>query len=263
MSFNFLRVSALCFCALFMFGVRPAFAQVEAGETEDRWQFAAQLYLWGASIGGETRSGTGISVELEDLLKNLEMVFMGSFEARKGKWLLLTDAIYLDLSGSETLTVSIPIGPGIPVTTSGRLDLASWVVHLAGGYNLLTNGKSTLDLIAGARYLDLDADVFLGLEGLGPGQSINFSVSESIWDGIVGVKGRVALGERWFLPYYLDIGAGDSDFTWQAAAGVSFQVAKWVDIGLVYRHLEWEFESGSLINDFDISGPAFGASFRF
>ncbi len=263
MSFNFFRVAALCFFALVLFAVRPAFAQVEAGETGDRWEFAAAVYLWGASIGGETTSGTGISVELEDLLKNLEMVFMGSFEARKGKWLLLTDAIYLDLSGSETLTVSIPIGPGIPVTTSGRLDLTSWVVHLAGGYNLLTNGKSTLDLIAGARYLDLDADVFLGLEGLGPGQSVSFSVSESIWDGIVGVKGRVALGERWFLPYYLDIGAGDSDFSWQALAGVSFQAAKWADIALAYRHLEWEFESGSLISNFDISGPVVGALFRF
>jgi len=262
-SSRLIRVAALCVFALVLSGIRPTAAQVEGTDTDNRWQFTAQLYLWGASIGGETRSGTGISVELEDLLNNLEMVFMGSFEARKGKWSLLTDVIYLDLSGSETLTVSIPIGPGIPVTTSGRLDLTSWVVHLAGGYNLLTSGKSVLDLIAGARYLDLDADVFLGLEGLGPAQSINFSVSESIWDGIVGVKGRVALGERWFLPYYLDIGAGDSDFSWQAAAGVSFQAARWADIGLVYRYLAWEFESGSLINDFDISGPAFGASFRF
>jgi len=262
-SSKFFQVSALCFSALILAGVRPAFAQVEDDKTEGGWQFAASVYLWGASIGGETRSGTGISVELEDLLSHLEMVFMGSFEARKGKWSLFTDAIYLDLSGSETITVSIPIGPGIPVTTSGSVDLASWILHLTGGYNLLTNGKSKLDLIAGARYLDLDADVFLGFESLGPGQSVNFSVSASVWDGIVGVKGRIALSDRWFLPYYLDIGAGDSDFTWQASAGVSFQAAKWADIRLVYRYLAWEFESGSLINDFDISGPALGAVFRF
>ncbi len=263
MSSKFLRVSALCFAALVLSGIKPAAAQVESSETDDRWQFAATVYLWGASIGGETRSGTGISVELEDLLDNLEMVFMGSFEARKGKWSLLTDVIYLDLSGDESITVSIPVGPGIPVTTDASLDLSSWVVHLTGGYNLLTNGKSKLDLIAGARYLDLDADVFLSLQSLGPGQSVNFSVSASVWDGIVGVKGRFALSDRWFLPYYVDIGAGDSDFTWQALAGVSFQAAKWADIALVYRHLEWEFESDSLINDFNVSGPAFGAVFRF
>ena len=133
MSSKFFQVSALCFSALILAGVRPAFAQVEDDKTEGGWQFAASVYLWGASIGGETRSGTGISVELEDLLSHLEMVFMGSFEARKGKWSLFTDAIYLDLSGSETITVSIPIGPGIPVTTSGSVDLASSVVHLAGG----------------------------------------------------------------------------------------------------------------------------------
>jgi opacity protein-like surface antigen len=262
-SSKFFQVSALCFSALILAGVRPAFAQVEDGKTEDGWQFAASVYLWGASISGETRSGTGISVELEDLLSHLEMVFMGSFEARKGKWSLLSDVIYLDLSGDKSVTVDIPIGPGIPVTTDASVDLTSWILHLAGGYNLLTNGKSRLDLIAGARYLDLDADVFLSLQSLGPGQSVNFSVSDSLWDGIVGVKGRFALSERWFLPYYFDIGAGDSDFTWQASAGVSFQAAKWADIGLVYRYLDWEFESDSLINDFNVSGPALGAVFRF
>ena len=120
-----------------------------------------------------------------------------------------------------------------------------------------------LDLIAGARYLDLDTVVVLSLQSLGPGQSVTLSESVSVWDGIVGVKGRLALGERWFLPYYFDIGAGDSDFTWQASAGVSFQAAQWADIALVYRHLDWEFESDSLINDFNVSGPALGALFRF
>ena len=32
-----------------------------------------------------------------------------------------------------------------------------------------------------------------------------------MWDGIVGVRGAVGLGDSgdWFLPYYLDIGAGN------------------------------------------------------
>ena len=37
------------------------------------------------------------------------------------------------------------------------------------------------------------------------------------WDVIFGVRGRFAFGSKkaLFVPYYLDMGVGDSDFTWQ------------------------------------------------
>lgn len=43
-------------------------------------------------------------------------------------------------------------------------------------------------------------------------------------DGIVGVKGRLALGSAsgWFVPHYADVGAGDSHLTWQAMAGIGY-----------------------------------------
>jgi hypothetical protein len=35
------------------------------------------------------------------------------------------------------------------------------------------------------------------------------------WDAIVGLKGRATFGEehRWFVPYYLDVGTGESSLT--------------------------------------------------
>ena len=56
------------------------------------------------------------------------------------------------------------------------------------------------------------------------------------------------------------------DFTWQAMTGVSFQAANWVDLSLVYRHLEWDLGpegSDGLIKNVNFSGPAFGAVFHF
>jgi hypothetical protein len=32
---------------------------------------------------------------------------------------------------------------------------------------------------------------------------------------VVGVKGQVRLDDRWYLPFYADVGTGDSDLTWQ------------------------------------------------
>jgi len=235
----------------------------QAGESDNQWQFGAAIYLWGADIGGETSNGTGVEVEFKDLLDNLEMAFMGSFEARKNKWLMFTDLIYLDVSAGQSSDFSIPVGPGIPVEATADLDLEGLVVHLAGGYNFYNENNSTVDLIGGLRYLDIDTEVFLGLESVGPGQSMTIEQGDTVWDAIVGVKGQLGLSERWFIPYYLDIGAGDSDFTWQATAGISFRAAKWADVALVYRHLEWDMGSGSLLNDISFSGPAFGAIFRW
>ncbi len=50
------------------------------------------------------------------------------------------------------------------------------------------------------------------------GRSGGSSNRINVWDGIVGVRGSVGLGASgdWFLPYYLDIGAGNySNWTWQ------------------------------------------------
>ncbi len=250
---------ALCVGALMLV---PVQARAEEPGADDGWQFAASIYLWGMGIDGKTQSDTEVSVDFDDILDNLEMAFLGAFEARKGKWLLLVDTSYLDVGAEKTSNVTIPIGRGIDVSTGADLDLKGWVLQLAGGYNLLTKGGSNLDLVAGARYLDLQMDLALSSQAIQP-RYRTLSTSNSVWDGIVGVKGNIGLSKRWYLPYYLDIGAGESDFTWQAIGGVGFRAAKWVDVALVYRHLAWNFESDRVIDDISFSGPIIGAIFRF
>jgi hypothetical protein len=107
--------------------------------------------------------------------------------------------------------------------------------------------------------MDLDAS----LDALGPNRSGSLSESGSVWDGIVGVTGNISLSKRWYIPYYLDVGTGESDFTWQAIGGIGFRAAKWMDLALVYRYLAWNFDPDMVIDDLDFSGPAFGAIFRF
>jgi len=254
-------IAALCFT---VFAISPAFAQTDSSTTQDQWHFSGAIYLWGADMNGKTIRGSEVEVSFSDLLDNLEMAFMGAFSARKNKWLLLTDVIYLDLGTDKTADLSVPVGPiQVPVTTSVSVDVESWVLHFAGGYNLYSEGKTRLDLIGGARYLDLSMDMFLELQSLGPGQSRTVSESLTAWNGIVGLMGNASLGERWFLPYYIDIGAGESKFTWQATAGIGFRAGTVWDLALVYRHLEWDLDSTRVIDDINISGPTLGVIFRW
>ena len=242
----------------------PALAQNEAEAPRDEWQFAGSIYLWGADVGGTTMRGSEVEVGFSYLVDNLVLGFMGAFVARKNDWSLLADLIYLDLSANKSADVTIPIGGNLlPISTSVDLDLEGWIIHLAGGYNLYTEGRSRIDLIAGVRYLDLSTDIFLELQSLGPGQSRSISDSHTAWNGILGLKGTAALSERWFLPYYVDVGAGESKFTWQASAGLGFKAGNSWDIALVYRHLEWDLDSTLIVDDINFSGPTLGVVFRW
>ena len=258
------RTAATLLLLLLLLGAIPVLAQVESAESQDQWQYTGAIYLWGADVGGRTTNGSEVEVGFSDLVDNLEMAFMGAFAARKNDWSVLADLIYLDLNASKSADLSIPVGPiQIPATSGTNLDLKSLVLHFAGGYELHSESNSRVDLIGGVRYLDLDMDLFLELESLGPGQSRTVSESVTAWDGIIGLKGRSAIGEQWYFPYYLDIGAGQSDFTWQASAGVGFQAGNSWDVTLLYRHLEWDLDSTRIIDDVNFSGPVLGFVFRW
>jgi len=263
---NICRIFVLALCAGFMV-IAPV--QAEESSADNGWQFAAAVYLWGADIGGHSASGSEVDISFNDIFDNLNAGFMGTFEARKDKWLVLTDVVYLDVSADDKTKVTVPVGPGIgpgpvpvDITAKAEIDLKGRVFQLAGGYNLISDGPLMLDLLAGARYLDLDTDISVDLSALGRSRKFKASESGNVWDGIVGVKGNYNLNPRWSLPYYADIGTGQSDFTWQVAAGVSYHAAKWEDIAFVYRHLEWDI-GGDFVDELNFSGPALGAVFRF
>jgi len=256
-----LAVSILSFFMVGVLSVGSAAAQDGASESDNEWQYSAAVYLWGADIGGRTSTGSSVEVGFSDIVDNLEGAFMGAFEARKGKWSIFTDAIYLDVAASKDLS----IGPGPLLTSNVNLDLTGKVFHLTGGYNLLAEGQSRLDFIAGVRNLDLDTALVVTVDGPGPLEPppIVASAADNTVDLIVGLQGKIALSDRWFLPYYVDVGSGDSDSTWQARVGVGFRASGWVDLLFVYRHLEWSFDSNSLVDSLEFSGPMFGAIFRF
>lgn len=239
-------------------------ASTVCAQESDRWEHALAVYLWFADIRGTTQLGTDVEVDFSDLVDNLEMAFMGAYQARRGKWSLLGDAIYLDVGKSESFELSTPGPLPIVVPVDTDIDLEGWVVNLQAGYNLYSNDGSLTDFVFGARYLDLATETSIFFDTQLPPEGIERegSSSEKVWDGIVGIKGRAQLGERWYVPYYIDIGTGESDFTWQGMIGINFQAAKWADIALAYRHLEWQLDK-PLLDDISFGGPVLGVVFRF
>ena len=122
-----------------------------------------------------------------------------------------------------------------------------------------------LDAFAGARLLDATVTLAATLDSP-PGQiaAINGERSNDLADAVIGVKGKVSFGERdrWFVPFYVDVGAGDSDRTSQAATGIGFSTS-WGEVFGTYRYLDYDLKSDSAVADLELRGPAIGVSYRF
>jgi hypothetical protein len=256
---------------------------ISADIPPEQWQFSLTPYLWAPNVDGKVQytlpSGTGnsadIAVGADTYLSNLEFAFMFNAEARKERWSIFTDLAYVDFSSERSQVQSVDFGPAgrvgasLDTGTSSSLKGAIWT--LVGGYAVVDDPRTTLDVIAGFRYFGARAstDWQLSAAITAPGGAQTFprsgsiSQREDIWDGIIGVRGRVKLGSsNWSVPYYFDAGTGSSTLTWQAVAGIAYAFG-WGDIGLVYRHLQYNMKDGKLVEDMRLSGPAIGVAFRF
>ncbi len=58
------------------------------------------------------------------------------------------------------------------------------------------------------------------------------------------------------------MGTGDSDLTWQAAAGIAYGF-KWGEVSALWRYIDYDMKSGSAMQNVRFSGPMVGATFRW
>jgi len=246
---------------------------VGAESQETSWEFSLTPYAWLPHIDAALRyepPGTGgTPVSITDLLKHLNGALFLSGDARKGRWGLAADLVYCDFqkAGSDVTTV---VGPGgaseVPVNTGTTTSLTGYMVSLTGDYSLVRQPDTNFDILAGVRYTHIGTTLdwsFATAVGSLPARSGSAGQSVDLWDGIVGFRGNVRFGGgKWFVPYYLDAGAGTSKFTWQGMLGIGYAFG-WGDLLLAYRYLSFEQGENQPVEHFRLTGPALGATFHF
>jgi hypothetical protein len=257
-------------------------ARAQSVSPADQWTFSLTPYLWLPNVNGTLKysipPGAGGSPEVEagpnDYLQNLQAVIMISGEARRDRWSVFTDIIYLEFADQGSSVTAVDFGgslvsSSVNVATSSSFRGMAWT--LGTGYAIQTGQAVTLDVFGGLRYFGLEAStdwqLAAAITGPGGGQTFpragGISGRVDLWDGIVGVRGRVLLGSSdWSIPYYLDLGAGSSNVTWQGMLGVAYSF-KWGGVTLAYRNLYYDQKDDKLLQDLRFSGPALGVTFRF
>ncbi|HEX4674384.1 MAG TPA: hypothetical protein VH209_03595 [Steroidobacteraceae bacterium] len=266
-----------CIAALTMAATSGwAFAAVSApGDAGEQWQIGVGPYLWLPTVSGTLRftvpgGGADASSGPYNYLQNLRFLLMLQGEARKGDWSVFADAIYLNFGRHES---SVNATSGVLGTREIQQDVqtgfAGTLVQVGGGRTVVRQEWGYVDAIAGMRYLGVNEtlDASIGATvGSGPGANSDFHIAQrqNIYDGFAGLRGRAAITRdgAWYIPFYLDVGAGSSKFTWQALTGLAY-AAKRVDVSLLYRYLAFYGSGNQLVQTLRFSGPSVNVTFKF
>lgn len=74
------------------------------GVAAAEWEYELTPYVLGAGLGGDV-TVKGVTAEVDvgfsDLIENMELGFMGALQARKGRWAVHGDLIFLGLGATE------------------------------------------------------------------------------------------------------------------------------------------------------------------
>lgn len=273
-----------------LFGVLSLLVAVPASAAEaisaekmfdGQWHFSVTPYLWlptiyvngtfAGPLGIAQGVTTGMHSAPSSYLHNLSFAAMVTGEARKNDWSLFADYIYLKFRNQDTAVRSIA-GPGGAVSgtvdTGSSQSLTGNVLTVAGAYTVWRERGSHLDILAGTRYLNMDASLDWNVAGTGgvlPGLQGDTSMRLGKWDGIIGFKGQLPLGDggRWFMPYYVDAGWGSANTTWQALIAMGYRF-DWGNLVLALRSLSYNFNGHNSDGvDARFTGLALGATFPF
>jgi len=217
---------------------------------QDEWEHTLiPFYLWASGIEGQSKVGpvsAPVSIEFSDALEHLDAAFTIHYEANKGQWGVLADFYHLGLQPEGALVNGVPAG----------VDLTNTIYEFGGLYR---PGPEGLDILFGLRGTDLNIEA--GIGGL-PKRTL---VDETWLDAFVGIRKKFAFTEKTSFTFRGDIGAGDSNFVWNAGLMLDYKFNNRFSMFGGYRWLDYDYENGSGRNHFAYNvtyeGPAIALRF--
>ena len=223
----------------------------------DKWQFQVSPYFWLASLhgtGGVGNRTAAVDESFGDIFDALNFALMGTFEARRGRFVSLTDLEYVSVSDEKAT-------PG-PLFSTVDAGFKTFIFDQEVGYRLYDDPAkgASLDVLGGARVWRAKTDFEFGA-GILPAARIEGSRS---WvDAVGGLRGKMALSEKVFLTGKFDLGGGGSQFTWQVFAGGGYNINPKIALILGYRVLDVDYRKNNFVYDMNQRGPIMGLGFRF
>lgn len=227
----------------------PAMAE-EPGD----WVWQVTPYVWASGVGGDITPFTGaptieVDSSFSEVLEDLDAAFFLTGYARRDRFVVMGDFSYSKSSKAGL------VPPGAPATGS----LSQTSLTLAAGYRTHDTPELTVDFLGGARVWRIRGSVEVPLAGISESPSLDFV------DPILAVRANAPLGGAWSATVYADVGGFGvgSDLTTQLVATVNYQMGDNFYLSGGYRTLAIDYDDDGTVIDARMSGPLFGATWRF
>jgi hypothetical protein len=220
-------------------------AEADAGSSP--WSVTITPYLWAAGLDGDT-AASGVGSEIDTgysflSLDNLDLTLAANLEARKGRWTVVLDGLYVEFSDAFDRP-----------TVDADAELSGRIFESSAAYPAAR--VAGLELIFGMRYVALDATVRLIPGPMG-------SAGESWLDPLVGARFRHDFSDRWSVSLRGDVGGFGvgSELATNLAATFGYRITDAMTLRLGYRALQMDFEDDGIVLDAIAQGYAIGLSF--
>jgi hypothetical protein len=215
-------------------GKTPAPANEDAG-----WHFALSPYLWFAGAHGTVGAlGHNLSIHATpgDLLSHFDIGLMGAAEARRKRFLLTGDILWIRISDSHALPF-----PGLgAVSANATVGELVWTSKLA--YRAIDHKKIKGDANVGVRFWHLGQKLNFNPSILG----INFNGSQNWADIVVGGRVQLPAGKKTVIEALGDVGGWNATakLDYQFAALLNYKLCPRAALVLGYRYLFVDYRNG-------------------
>lgn len=222
------------------------------------WSYSVTPYLWITGQKGKVASlppaePVDLDVSFSDVIDNMDMSFMGLFEARNGRFGLFSEIFYIGISTDADTAGKF--------YSDAEYKQDLWGLSVGASYSLSQNKTHLLDGVVAFRFWDLDNELKLNAGRL---PTTKTSEHESWQDTLLGFRGKVWLNQKWSISGWgVTAVAGDSDSAWDVFGAVSYEYSDTTRFSVGYRHQEVDYDQGDFLFDVEMSGPILGVTILF
>jgi hypothetical protein len=232
----------------------PAPQKTNAAD-DDSWHIAVDPYLWFAgahgTLGARGRTAS-FHASAADVLSKFNIGLMGAVEARKRRFVVPIDFMWIKLSDDK----AFPQSP-FPGITSVKAKATETILTPKAGYRVVDSPKLKADALIGLRYWHVGENLSFQPSGL----LSNYSQAANFVDVIAGAKISMALSPKASVTVFGDAGAGQANVDYQVAGVLGYRVKPTVMLGLGWRYLDVNYRpSSSFVYDAAQSGLLLGVS---
>jgi hypothetical protein len=229
--------------------------QKAPASADDNWHLAISPYLWFAGVHGDVGARgytASVHASAADVLSKFNIGLMGAVEARKKRFLVPVDFMWIKLSDDKAL-------PEIsPNATTIKAKMTSTILSPKVGYRFVDHEKLQADALVGIRYWHTGTNFTLEPIGLGTAtQSANWV------DVVAGAKFTMPLSPRAVIIITGDGGGGGAKVDYQVVGLLGYKIKPTVMLGAGWRYLDVNYRpSSSFVYDVAQSGLLLGVTFN-